>query len=132
MNSLFRSLLWLLLVPYFAVQRLNVPAGIGGSRERTNRTNAQLVLGVILVSPILFALASTGYLGHALPRTHPYIFALIVFLPAVFFVGAWLKGDREEAYQRKYAQLTPAVRLAFGLTTAGLITAGFVAFIVPD
>ena len=131
MDRLFPSLLWFLLVPYFAVQRLNAPPGIGRSRVFTNRTNAQVILGLILVSPILFALASTGYLKQGFPRTNPYVFALVVYVPAIVFVSAWLKGEREAAYRRKYRELSPPLRAAFGLTTVALIVAGVIVFIVP-
>jgi hypothetical protein len=131
MSRFIRPLLWFVLVPYFAVLRLNAPAGIGESRAHTNRTNAQLVLALILISPVLFALAATGSLKRGLPQSHPYIFALIVFLPAALGVGFWLKGDREALYRREYGRLPVAARAIFGLTTAALVVAGFIAFIVP-
>jgi uncharacterized membrane protein YfcA len=124
MVRLSRAPIWLLLVPYFAIASLNAPPWIGETRQHANRTNAQLTLALILVSPVVFAVAATGYLQRGLPRDHPTIFALIVYLPAVLFIGAWLKGDREANYRREYAQLPLIVRTGFGLATAALMVAG--------
>jgi|GEM_PF-4062880 len=131
MKRICGPLLWFLLVPYFTVRGLNVPAGIGGSREFTNRINAQLILTLILVAPIIYGLAAMGYLQAALPTYHPYVFAFVIYVPVHVLVGAWLKADREAGYRRKYTHLSFPARTAFGLTTVGLLVAGFVALVIP-
>lgn len=131
MNRFYRTFLWFLLVPYFAVASLNVAPWIGETRQDANRTNAQCILGLIFVSPIFFALSATGYVQHGLIRDHPIIFAIILYVPAVLLIGAWLKGDREREYRRKYTELPLVVRVAFGLATGALIVAGTIAFVVP-
>jgi uncharacterized membrane protein YfcA len=131
MNRLSRVALWLLLVPYFAVASMNAPAWIGETRRDTNRANAQLILALICVSPILFFLSAAGYLQRSPVRNHPAIFGLIVCVSALLIIKAWLRGDRETEYRREYRELSVAVRLAFGFATAALIVAGFMVFIIP-
>lgn len=117
MGRLIQPVLWFLLVPYFAVLRLNVPAGIGGSREFTNRTNAQLLLALILVWPLILLSPRRGRLGEAI-HLHPYIFAFLLMMPAWWLVSAWLTGDRERWYAAAYNSLPRWRRIAFGLSTA--------------
>jgi hypothetical protein len=113
-------LLWFLLVPYFAVGRLNVRPWIGESRKNANRTNAQLILALILVWPLLLMSPRAGRLAEA-TRIHPYIFALLLLMPAWWFVSAWLKGDRERQYAAAYRSLPRWQHFAFGLSTATLM-----------
>jgi hypothetical protein len=115
-------LLWFLLVPYFAVGGLNVPPWIGESRESANRTNAQLILALILVWPLLLISPREGWLADA-TRIHPYVLAAIVLMPAWWFISAWLKGDRERQYAAAYRSLPRWQRIAFGLSTATFIMA---------
>jgi hypothetical protein len=118
-------LLWFLLVPYFAVLRLNVPAGIGLSREFTNRSNARLILALILVCPLILLSPKTGPLADAI-QAHVYIFAFLVLVPAWWLVSAWLKGDRERRYAAAYRSLSQWQRFAFGLTTPALLVTALV------
>lgn len=113
-------MLWFLLVPYFAVLRLNVPAGVGGSRKFTNRTNAQLILALILVWPPILMSPGTGWLAEA-TRIHPRIFAFLLLMPVWWFVSAWVKGDRERQYAAAYRSLPRWQRFAFGLSTPTLM-----------
>jgi hypothetical protein len=131
MNRTSRALIWLLLVPYFAVGSIGAPAWIGETRRETNRANAQLILALICYSPILFAVCAAGCAQHGVIGDHPTIFALITFVPTFLLVSAWLKGERETEYRREYMQLPLAVRFAFGLATGVLVVAGFIAFVVP-
>ena len=118
-------LLWFLLVPYFAVLRLNVPAGIGLSREFTNRSNAQLILALILVWPLILLSPRTGRLGDVI-HAHLYIFAFLVVMPAWWLVSAWLKGDRERQYAAAYRSLSQWQRFVLGLTTPTLLVVALV------
>ena len=120
MRRLVEPLIWFWLVPYFAVLRLNVPAGIGLSREFTNRSNAQLILALILLWPLILLAPRTGPLGDSI-RAHTYIFALLAVMPAWWIVSTWLKGDRERKYAAAYQALPRWRRIAFGLTTLALM-----------
>jgi hypothetical protein len=131
MNRVSRALLWLLLVPYFAVASMNAPAWIGETRRDTNRANAQLILALICASPVLFVLSAMGYLQDGPIQDHPTIFALIVCVSTLLIIRAWLKGDRETEYRHEYTQLSLGVRLAFGFATGALIVAGCMVFIIP-
>jgi hypothetical protein len=131
MNRPSRTLIWLLLVPYFAVASINAPAWMGETRRETNRANAQLILALICYSPILFAACATGYAQRGVIGDHPTIFALITFAPTVLLVSVWLKGPRETGYRQEYMQLPLTVRFAFGIATGTLMVAGFMAFVVP-
>jgi hypothetical protein len=130
MGRLIEQALWFLLVPYFAVVRLNVPAGIGGSREFTNRTNAQLILALILVWPLISLSPRAGRLGEAI-HLHPYIFSFLLVMPAWWLVSAWLTGARERRYAAAYNSLPRWRRLAFGLSTAAAMILPLV-FIAPN
>jgi hypothetical protein len=129
MNRL-RGLLWFLLVPYFAVAKLNWPSWVG-DRTSANRTNAQLILALILVSPVLYLLAWSGRLSDGLPKTHPFVFAVLLFVPVWLLVVAWLQSDRESAYRSDYLMMGRTTRLAFGVTTAALVAAGWWLTIPP-
>jgi uncharacterized membrane protein YfcA len=120
-----QPLLWFLLVPYFAVLKLNVPAGIGGSREFTNRGNAQLTLALILVWPLILLAPTTGRLGEAI-HAHPYIFAVPLLAASWWLVAAWMTGDRERRYAATYNSLPRWRRFAFGLTIPAAMIVGLV------
>jgi hypothetical protein len=124
MRRLF-PLLWFLLVPYFAVGGLNVRPWIGESRESANRTNAQLILALILVCPLILISPRAGWLAEA-TRIHPRIFALLLLIPAWWFVSAWLKGERERQYEAAYRSLPRWQRFAFGLSTPTLLVVALV------
>ena len=96
MRRLFGPLLWFLLVPYFAVGGLNVRPWVGESREAANRANAQLILALILVWPLILISPKAGRLAEA-TRLHPYVFASLLLMPAWWFVSSWLNGNRERA-----------------------------------
>ena len=96
MDRLFRRLLWFVLVPYFAVANMNVSPWFGGSRESANRTNAQLTVALILVSPVLYVLAGLAANEWA-AQGHPFIFAALLFVPMWLLVSAWLKRSDREA-----------------------------------
>ena len=130
MTRLFGSLRWFLLVPYFAVAALNVPPWIGETRKSANRTNAQLTLALLIISPALFALAGTGRLIEGFPRERPYLFSFALLLPALLFVNRWLRSDREAKYQSDYAAMPRSVRVGFGLGTLALFCAAFWLFVL--
>ena len=122
---------WFLLVPYFAVASLNAPPWPGESRKSANRTNAQLALVLIMMSPIFFTLAGTGLLSGRIPRQHPFLFSLAVMLPVWALVSIWLKSEREAQYNHDYAAMSQLRRSIFGLGTAAFLITGFFLFIVP-
>jgi hypothetical protein len=131
MNRLFRGLPWFLLVPYFAVANLNLSPWFGGSRENANRTNAQLTVALILVSPVLYVLAWAGHVSDRFPKTHPFIFAVLLFVPLWLVVSAWLTSDREAEYRMDYMAMSRPARLAFGVATAALVGVGWWLTIPP-
>lgn len=131
MKRPLRGLLWFLLVPYFAVANLNWPAWFG-DRPSANRTNAQLALTLIVVSPVLYVLAWTGRLRSGLPRTHPLIFAVLLFVPVWLLLSAWLRSGREAEYRADYVAMGRSARLAFGVATVALVAVGWWLTIPPS
>jgi hypothetical protein len=125
------SIGWFLLVPYFAVASLNVPAGVGGDRNATNRTNAQAILSLILISVLLFSLAGAGALNEGPIRRHPYLFGLALVVPTWLLVRQWLNPQREADYRRTYETMTLRSRAGFGLITATAIVVGWAIFMSP-
>jgi hypothetical protein len=114
---------WFLLVPYFAIARLNVTPWNGETRQSFNRSNAQAVLALIIVWPLMFVLPTADQFGE-LTRNHPKVFAYVVaslvFAPAWFFVSMWLRGDRERYYASLYNSMPLWKRRVYGIATFGL------------
>jgi hypothetical protein len=119
---------WLLLVPYFAVASLNAPAGIGGNRRETNRTNAQLLLALILLQPVI-ALSPKG-LVHGMPKWQLMVLAGLLLLPTWQWVSYWLSGEREADYRRRYKLLSWGQRAAVTMGTVALSVAVWI--LSPD
>lgn len=115
MKRLFEPLLWFFLAPYFFVGGLNVRPWFGESRQSANRVNAQLALSLILIWPLIFAVPRTGWLSD-----HPEVVGLLI-LPALWFVSAWMKGEREQSYLAAYRSMPRRHKIAFGLSTAAFM-----------
>jgi hypothetical protein len=120
MGRIFRSLRWFLLVPYFAVGSIPARPWFGGSPEFSRRINAQLILTVILVWPLILIAPTEGRVGEAI-KTQTYFFAGVVMVPTWWFVSRWLKGNRESQYAAVYRTLPRWQRIAFGVTTPTLM-----------
>jgi len=123
-RQIARSFLWFLLVPYFAVENLNVRPWFGESRAFANQTNAQLIVALILVWPLILVAPDNGWLGGQI-RDHPRIFAVVVTVPALGLVNAWIRGDRKRKYSAAYTTMPRRQRMAFGLSTAILMIVPF-------
>jgi hypothetical protein len=115
MTRTVRPLMWFWLVPYFAVGRVYARPWFGESAEFARRTNAQLALALILIWPLIFILPRTGWLAD-----HPKAVGLLI-VPALLFVRAWMKGEREQKYLALYRSMPRLRRIAFGLSTATLM-----------
>jgi hypothetical protein len=120
MGRIFKSLQWFLLVPYFAVGSIPARPWFGGSPEFSRRINAQLILTLILIWPLILLAPTEGRVGEAI-KAQTYIFAGLVMVPTWWFVSRWLKGNRERQYAAGYRALPRWQRIAFGLTTPTLM-----------
>jgi hypothetical protein len=120
--------LWFWLVPYFAVSSVPARPWFGESPGFARRINAQLALALIQVWPLIFILPRTGWLAD-----HPKVVGLLV-LPALAFVRAWMKGEREQKYLAIYRSMPRNRKAAFGLSTATLMVVSlvFAASNAPD
>lgn len=130
MKRLFEPLLWFLLVPYFFVGGLNVRPWFGESRQSANRTNAQLIVVLILAWPLFLLFSATETVKNA-NSAALYIFGIIVLMPTWWLVSAWLKGERERRYADSYEALSNRQRIAFGISTPILMMAS-VMIIAPN
>ena len=120
MGRIFKALWWFLLVPYFAVRSIPARPWFGGSPEFSRRINAQLTLTLILIWPLILLAPTEGRLAEAI-KTQTYVFAGLVTAPIWWFVGRWLKGNREQHYAAGYRSLPRWQRIAFGLATLTLM-----------
>lgn len=118
MTRLSRGLMWLLLVPYFAVASLNVPPWIGERRESANRTNAQLVLSLVFAFTVLNLLSLTGTL-HQFGNVSPMWIGLATVVPPMIAISLLLNRERERHYRALYRSMPTWERVAFGSTTLG-------------
>lgn len=111
---------WFLLVPYFAVGSIPARPWFGGSPEFSRRINAQLILTLILIWPLILLAPTEGRLAEAI-KAQTYFFAGVAMVPTWWFVSRWLKGNRERQYAAGYSALPRWQRITFGLTTPTLM-----------
>ena len=123
MERLVRPVLWLLLVPYFAVASLNVLPWIGESRESANRSNAQLTVAFIVVSFEIALLALAGLSRGEIWDKHLYIVVGLMFVPPWIAVARWLSKARESDYRKLYRRMSVGARCAFGIAAAIFVIA---------
>lgn len=116
MDRLSRALVWLLLVPYFAVASLNVPPWIGERREDANRTNAQLAISLVFAFTVLGVLSVSGVL-HRLNTLSPVWIGLVTVVPPMAVMSFLLNREREHHYRALYRSMPKWQRMGFGLTT---------------
>jgi lipopolysaccharide export LptBFGC system permease protein LptF len=116
MHRLSRALIWLLLVPYFAVASLNVAPWIGEKREDANRTNAQLAVSLIFAFTVLGVLSVSGVLSR-LNTLSPVWIGLATVVPPMVAISFLLNREREHHYSVLYRSMPKWERAGFGLTT---------------
>ena len=104
MRRLSRVLIWLLLVPYFAVASIGVPAWIGETEQDTNRGNALLALSLIFAFTILGVLSLSGTI-HRLDGVAPYWIGIATIAPAMIALSFWLSRERERRYSTLYKSM---------------------------
>jgi hypothetical protein len=121
MRRISRLLIWLLLVPYFAVGSLGVPAWIGETEQDTNRANAQLTVALMLTSSELAVLALAGLSRGELWDKHLTLVCAALFLPAWIFVAWWVSKSREADYRKHYQGMSLGARLTFGFLAATFV-----------
>ena len=97
MRRLSRVLIWLLLVPYFAIASIGVPAWIGETEQDTNRANALLALSLIFAFTMLGLLSLTGTI-HRLDGLAPYWIGLATIAPPMIAFSFWMNRERERRY----------------------------------
>ena len=123
MERLLRPIIWLLLVPYFAVASLNVPSPVGASLETSNRTNAQLTVALILTSFEIALLAGTGFsLGRAGGTRLFLICGFLLIIPWIA-VARWLTRENETDYRNLYRLMPLGLRFGFGIAAAAFVAA---------
>jgi quinol-cytochrome oxidoreductase complex cytochrome b subunit len=120
MNRLLQTLIWFLLVPYFAVASLNVRPWVGESRANANRTNAQLAIAIIFASAVLGVLGLTGFSGD-LDGISPFLIGLACIVPPMIVVSLLLDAERERHYREVYRTMPARQRAAFGLATLAFV-----------
>ena len=123
MERLLGPIIWVLLVPYFAVASLNLRSPVGASRASANRTNAQLTVALILTSFEIALLAAGGLSRGRLWETYRYIICgLLLILPWIA-VARWLGKENEADYRNLYQLMPVGVRLGFGIASAAFVAA---------
>lgn len=115
MRNMLKSLLWFFLVPYFAVASFPARPWFGGSPENSRRTNAQLVLTIILICPLAVLVPTQRKLAEAVGAQAWLIMGAAMLL-IWWFVSRWLRGSCERKYAAEYSALPRWKRYIFGLT----------------
>ena len=121
MSRFSRSLLWVLLVPYFAVASLIVQPWIGESRESFNRTNAQLTAAIILASFEIALLALAGLSRGEVWDKHLALICWALLLLPWLAIARWLNKAKESDYRKLYRGMSVKARLAFGIIAAAFV-----------
>ena len=129
MRLIPRALLWLLLVPYFAVVGLNVEPWFGGARRAANRANGIVAVAIILMF-LAFPLLKLGGVLSGFGHEHPTMLGLLLSVPSMVAVGYWLDPIREAKYRKTYAAMPARQKTFYGLTSM-LIIAGSLWLIAP-
>lgn len=123
MRRVSSVLIWLLLVPYFAVASIGAPAWIGETEQDTNRANAQLTVALMLTSFEIALLAIAGLSRGELWNDHLTLVCAALFVPTWIFVARWVSKSREADYRRHYRGMSVGARLMFGFFAAIFVSA---------